>query len=760
MANKKSKQIVPKWAYGISAIVILIVLVTIYFCVPTVKNWVNGLFSASTGTETEQPQDPADELEKAETPTNVPYVVTGTTITLMKISNAEYSLDCVFWQDSNVFENLQPVTTYNVFVRIKETNQHYASDVCILEITTDKESQESPNTSDITYTATGTSIKLNVPSGVESSRNNGETWVSDNHFVNLEPLTEYLILVRYKETDTYYASQAVIITANTTKSTEHDTPSVEVTGITSSSIVLTDSRLVEYSIDNGQSWQESNIFSGLTPATQYTVLARYKETDTHLAGNSTSLVVSTLATNESGLFNNDGTLVRSWQQLLDVNYITVTDGVLDTNPYWDTAQKNDIFNCNLIIDNSVLEIAESAFYDTDITSVTIPESVTVIGESAFESCGKLQTITFAENSNLRTIGDQAFWSANMLREVVFPDGLETIGAGVFTNCSLDSVYIPASVSSIDDTAFGSCGKFIVASDNLSYKSENGVLFDKNGTTLIRYPDDATTSYTIPNSVVIIGDFAFAYTTNLANIIIPEGVTTIGNRAFYGGAFEIINLPASVTTIGDLAFGGYDLTAINVAAGNTAFESIEGVLYSANGTELVAVPMAISNTDLVIPEGCVTVREQVLSILVNMTSISIPSTLTDLGGSANYSFGNCNDLISITVAANNPVYKSVDGVLYSKDGTILYCYPSQKTEAVFYVPETVTQIHDMSAISYDNLQALIFQSAIPPNVTISSVLFPDSSLVIYVPDAALEEYQSAYWFRNHTGRIKPVSEYTA
>ncbi len=760
MANKKAKQTIPKWAYILSAVAIMAILCIVYFCVPTVNNWVNGLFSSST--ETEQPNEPPAELQKAETPTNVPYEVTNTTITLMKISNAEYSLDCIYWQDSNVFTNLEPITKYNVFVRIKETAEHLASDVYILEVTTDKATQSAPDVSEITYTATGNSVRLIAPEGIESSSNNGQNWITNNVHTRLEPMTDYAILVRYAETPTQYASPTSTIIVTTTKATEYDEPTFEIIGITSNSIVVSESLNTEYSINNGTTWQDSTRFDNLTPATEYTILARFKETATHFASDTTSITASTLATNNSGLFDNSGTQLYSWQQLLDRGYITVENGVLDTrelNQNFTQDMLNDIFCSNLVIDNSVSEIADYAFQRTELTGVTIPASVTKIGNYSFRQTYNLQTLSFSALSNLTSIGEEAFWNTR-LTELTLPDSLTTIGENAFTNAWLTSVHIPRNVSTIGENAFSYCAltEITVAEENAYYKSVKGVLFNKNGIELILYPNaDTRTAYTIPTGVQIIHGSAFHHADSLTTIVIPEGVTSIGDFAFSDTGITSLTLPSTVIEVGEnLCSLCYDLTEINVAEGNSNYVSVNGVLYADNGTVLIQYPIGRTDTNLVIPEGVTSIKYQALCNLPSLTSISIPSSLTDLG--ARPYFRGCNSLTAITVATNNTVFKSVNGILFSADETICYYYPPAKVDSTWIIPATVTYLNNTGFEVTTNLESIIFESTTPPDIFSNYFLSQDKTLTFYVPDSALETYKTADWFNGYTSRIKPVSEF--
>ena len=141
---------------------------------------------------------------------------------------------------------------------------------------------------------------------------------------------------------------------------------------------------------------------------------------------------------------------------------------------------------------TVRTIAERAFwYCSSLTSITIPNSVTSIGKHAFSSCSGLTTITFASTSSVKSIGYAAFQSCSSLTSFTIPNSVTTIGEFAFSVCSsLTTINIPSSVTSIGLPAFAGCTsmtEITVNSNNANYSSANGVLFDKNKTTIIRYP---------------------------------------------------------------------------------------------------------------------------------------------------------------------------------------------------------------------------------------------------------------------------------
>ena len=164
------------------------------------------------------------------------------------------------------------------------------------------------------------------------------------------------------------------------------------------------------------------------------------------------------------------------------------------------------------IPNTVKTIGYSAFHESvNLTDITVPNSVTSIGDRAFAGCTGLTSVTLG--NGVTSIEDEAFYECTGLTSITIPNSVESIGSDAFSGCS--------SLTSIN-----------VASDNDCFSGNNGVLFNKEKTELIKYPEGKSeTSYTIPNSVTSIGYAAFAGCTGLASITISDSVTSIGGHAF-------------------------------------------------------------------------------------------------------------------------------------------------------------------------------------------------------------------------------------
>ena len=188
------------------------------------------------------------------------------------------------------------------------------------------------------------------------------------------------------------------------------------------------------------------------------------------------------------------------------------------------------------IPNTVSEIGDYAFADcTNLSSVTLPEDLTKIGNYVFQNCMKLRMIILPETVTM--IGDYAFYGCDDLVKLPFPDGLVVIGAGAFDSCeSLTEVTIPASVTQIGERAFYNCKRlknFQVDEENAVYAAQENVLYTKDMKILLAYPGGkADTAFLIPTGVTDIGGYAFR-NDNLVSITIPGNISVFGEAAFQG-----------------------------------------------------------------------------------------------------------------------------------------------------------------------------------------------------------------------------------
>ena len=188
---------------------------------------------------------------------------------------------------------------------------------------------------------------------------------------------------------------------------------------------------------------------------------------------------------------------------------------------------------SIIIPGSVISIGECAFSDCGaLKDITILDGVTSIGDEAFSYCESLVSITIQDSVTF--IERCAFYECVNLKNITLSNSLTSIEYYVFGYCGLESIYIPASVSHIDEFKFDGCRDMMsinVADDNPYFMSENGVLYNKDKSTLLCYPGGRAGEFTIPDGVEVIDIYAFASNDKLTRVVIPDSVNTIEVYAF-------------------------------------------------------------------------------------------------------------------------------------------------------------------------------------------------------------------------------------
>ena len=364
-------------------------------------------------------------------------------------------------------------------------------------------------------------------------------------------------------------------------------------------------------------------------------------------------------------------------------------------------------------------------YNGSATNPEIPSaingvSVTEIGESAFENCTSLTSVTIPDS--VTSIGFCAFYNCKSLTSVTIPDSVTSISESAFEDCkSLTSATIPYSVTSIGDYAYHGCyftSENFVNNSNVELDDSSkptivdtdaGGFCIKDNVLVNMRPAYAIGEVTIPNSVIIFGYSAFDSCESLISVTIPDSVTCIDDRTF-----------SSCTS----------LTSIEVSGNNKNYSSIDGVLFNKNKSRLITYPAGKTDSKYVMPNSVISIDDDAFDSCINLKSVTIPNSVTSIDSGA---FSNCISLTSIEVSGNNKNYSSTDGVLFNKDKSELITYPAGKTDSEYAIPNSVTSIGNYAFACSTNLTSV----SIPNSVTsigydtfedctsLTSVTIPDS-----------------------------------
>ena len=351
-----------------------------------------------------------------------------------------------------------------------------------------------------------------------------------------------------------------------------------------------------------------------------------------------------------------------------------------------------------------------------LTKVIISEGVTSIGQSAFRGCTGLTEITIPDS--VTSIGDYTFYGCTGLTEVTIPEGVTSIGQSAFYNCSnLKAAWYHGSKEQWNNVSVGSnnsaltncvlcmgepCGENLewAYSDGVLTISGSGKMNDWSSSSRVPWYKgcESITKLIIEDGVTSIGHRAFYGCTSLTEITIPDSVTSIGSYAFYGctGLTEI-TIPDGVTSIGEGAF-------YNTAHYNNSEIWENGVLY-------IRKHLIKANEEVAgaynIKEGTLTIADYAFAGCTSLTELTIPNSVTSIGSSAFYG---CTGLVKTNISdlkawcgiifADNPIY-------YSKN---LYLNNELITELV--LPDTITTINNSAFANCKSLTKVV----IPDSVT--------------------------------------------
>ena len=375
-------------------------------------------------------------------------------------------------------------------------------------------------------------------------------------------------------------------------------------------------------------------------------------------------------------------------------------------------------------DIPVTTIGESAFEDcSSLTSITIPDSVTSIGERAFSGCFNLTSVTFGENSQLTSIGEWAFYGCSSLTSIVIPNSVTSIGSYAFEYCSsLTSITIPDSVTSIGNYAFYNCSSLTTVTFG-----ENSQLTTIGNYAFYNCSSLTTVTFGENSQLTSIGDYAFYSCDSLTSITIPDSVTSIGEYAFYNcDSLTSITIPDSVTTIGSYAFSG--CSSITIYCEVTSKPSgwspywndsdrpvvwgYTGINGEYSGLKYVVSIDSEGNKYITIIGYSGTDNDVTVPDTINVDGVNIPVTTV-----GNYAFSNNDTITSVTIGNN--VTSIGSHAFYNCDSLILIIIPDSVTtigESAFedcssltsiIIPDSVTSIGNYAFYNCSSLTTVTF-----------------------------------------------------
>ena len=324
---------------------------------------------------------------------------------------------------------------------------------------------------------------------------------------------------------------------------------------------------------------------------------------------------------------------------------------------------------NVVIPDNVDELGEQCFYMcTDLETLVVGNKVKVIPPMAFQECSSLKSLTLG--NNVEEIGKYGFAICRQLPGITFPVTLKTLGYGCLEN--MDALE-----------------EINVQQGNPYWKSVDGVLYSADGTTLQKWPAAKYAgNVTIPEGVVQTAISSFDHVESLASVDFPSSFRTLGEATFWLCSNATgFNFKEGLENIDEGAF--------------TQCKSVEKIILPSS-TKVIghsAFYMCEKMASIHLNEGLTTIGNNVFSQCKVLKSITLPTTLDSIGTGL---FDGAEVMGDIYVRDGNPVFTSLEGILYKENGKKLVLYPAGRADSEFVVPDVTTEIGEYACENATNL----------------------------------------------------------
>ena len=451
-------------------------------------------------------------------------------------------------------------------------------------------------------------------------------------------------------------------------------------------------------------------------------------------------------------------------------------------------------------------------YCSDLISVTLPKSLTTLGDWTFSYCKNLNNISIPQG--VTTIERRTFYECSGLQNVVLQEGITTIGQYAFENCSsLSSINIPKSVTSIKWGAFRSCKNLdnIILAENLITIEENAFC-NCSSLSSINIPQGVTSigafafgncsklgnSIVLPDSLTTLGNEAFKNCENLSNVILSKNLKSVEANTFYNcNSLTAIEIPEGVTSIGDAAF--YNCTTMSSVIFPNSLTSMGNSAFYNTGIKEISLPDNLTDIgkrvfsscsdlrNVKLPSELKRINDSMFSDCKRLNSIELPDSIAEIG---EYAFGRCARLTEINLPAG---LTTIEAGAFNSTGITEFDLPNGlKTigdkafeygkYSTIVIPESVTDIGESAFARSHNLKNI----ELPDNITeikantfnndemLESVKLPESRKTIgenaftwcwsiaslEIPDSVTEIGEYAFEYCSNLEKISLPKELTS